>query len=165
MLVALGDIYEKLEKHSNALKCYQKACNVGDIECIAYFKMAQIYENLEQRDNAVQAYANYVSEAKPDEKSNIAHAFKYLSEFHLEKQNFDEANMFAHKMLEIDEGEAKALFKNIECERNKAKKTTTVENIVNLDTADMSMEDNSKDSMPGMDLITIDTSDIELDMN
>lgn len=41
MLVALGDTYEKLEKYENALKCYYRACNVGDFERTALVKLAK----------------------------------------------------------------------------------------------------------------------------
>lgn len=41
MIIALGETYEKLEKTENALKCYDKACIVGDIEGQAIIKMAK----------------------------------------------------------------------------------------------------------------------------
>lgn len=41
MIIALGETYEKLDKFENALKCYYKACNVGDIEGMALIKLAK----------------------------------------------------------------------------------------------------------------------------
>lgn len=41
MIVALGETYEKMDKIENALKCYYKACNVGDIEGMALIKLAK----------------------------------------------------------------------------------------------------------------------------
>lgn len=41
MLIALGETYERIEKIENALKCFYKACNVGDIEGIALMKLAK----------------------------------------------------------------------------------------------------------------------------
>lgn len=41
MLIAVGETYEKLDKNENALKCYHKACNVGDIEGLALIKLAK----------------------------------------------------------------------------------------------------------------------------
>lgn len=41
MLIALGETYEKLEKIENALKCYHKACTVGDIEGTALINLAK----------------------------------------------------------------------------------------------------------------------------
>jgi anaphase-promoting complex subunit 8 len=41
MIIALGETYEKLEKTENALKCYYKACTVGDIEGQALIKLAK----------------------------------------------------------------------------------------------------------------------------
>lgn len=41
MVIALGETYEKLDKVENALKCYYKASNCGDIEGTALMKMAK----------------------------------------------------------------------------------------------------------------------------
>lgn len=40
MILALGESYEKQDKIQDALKCYYKACNVGDIEGMALLKLA-----------------------------------------------------------------------------------------------------------------------------
>lgn len=40
MVQALGEAYEKQNKIQDALKCYYKACNVGDIEGMALLKLA-----------------------------------------------------------------------------------------------------------------------------
>lgn len=40
MVLALGEAYEKQDKIQDALKCYYKACNVGDIEGMALIKLA-----------------------------------------------------------------------------------------------------------------------------
>lgn len=40
MVLALGESYEKQDKIQDALKCYYKACNVGDIEGMALLKLA-----------------------------------------------------------------------------------------------------------------------------
>lgn len=41
MVLALGEAYEKQDKIQDALKCYYKACNVGDIEGVALIKLAK----------------------------------------------------------------------------------------------------------------------------
>lgn len=41
MIIALGETYEKLDKIENALKCYYKARNVGDIEGMALVKLGK----------------------------------------------------------------------------------------------------------------------------
>lgn len=41
MIIALGETYEKLDKSENALKCYYKACNMGDVEGFALIKLAK----------------------------------------------------------------------------------------------------------------------------
>lgn len=40
MVLALGEAYEKQDKIQDALKCYYKACSVGDIEGMALLKLA-----------------------------------------------------------------------------------------------------------------------------
>lgn len=45
MILALGETYEKLEKSENALKCYYKACNMGDVEGFALIKLAKYVIN------------------------------------------------------------------------------------------------------------------------
>lgn len=46
MILALGEAYEKQDKIQDALKCYYKACNVGDIEGMALFKLATYVTNM-----------------------------------------------------------------------------------------------------------------------
>jgi anaphase-promoting complex subunit 8 len=41
MLIALGETYEKLDKIQDALKCYYKARNVGDVEGTALLRLAK----------------------------------------------------------------------------------------------------------------------------
>lgn len=41
MLIALGETYEKLEKTGEALKCYYKACRLGDVEGMVLIKLAK----------------------------------------------------------------------------------------------------------------------------
>lgn len=157
MLVALGETYEKLDKTSNALKCFQKAYNVGDIEGMAIQKLATLYENLGDRENAVLAYRNFVREAKPEEKTSLCHAHQYLGEYYLSKGNFEEATHYAYKILELEEGKAegKNLLKSIEAARN-----ARIEKVSNIELIEMAIHDDD-DSMPGM--ISIETSDIDLE--
>lgn len=46
MVLALGEAYEKQDKIQDALKCYYKACNVGDIEGMALLKLATYVSNM-----------------------------------------------------------------------------------------------------------------------
>ena len=41
MVVALGEMYEKLEKLDNALKCFYRACYLADVEGVAFIKLAK----------------------------------------------------------------------------------------------------------------------------
>jgi anaphase-promoting complex subunit 8 len=122
MLLALGEIYEKLDKKSNALKCYQKACNVGDIEGFAMLKLGNLYEKMGDQENAVNSYKNYVNdERSSSEKTSLITAFLYLANYYAEKKNYEEATFYAHKVLELDETkqEAKAILKRISSDRAK----------------------------------------------
>lgn len=46
MVLALGEAYEKQDKIQDALKCYYKACNVGDVEGMALLKLATYVFNV-----------------------------------------------------------------------------------------------------------------------
>lgn len=46
MVLALGEAYEKQDKIQDALKCYYKACSVGDIEGMALLKLATYVSKL-----------------------------------------------------------------------------------------------------------------------
>lgn len=104
MLVALGEMYAKLEKNANALKCYQRACNVGDIEGTAMLRLADLYKSLNDIDNAVPAYLRYCEDEKViTDKSALCRAFKTLSHYYESISNNERATHFAYKCLEYDE--------------------------------------------------------------
>lgn len=46
MMVALGEAYEKLDKHHEAKKCFWRAHSLGDFEGLALFRLARVYECL-----------------------------------------------------------------------------------------------------------------------
>ena len=51
MLVALGESYDKLDKHQEAMKCFWKAHCVGDMEGgIALFQLAKIFDKTGETD-------------------------------------------------------------------------------------------------------------------
>ena len=57
MLVALGESYEKLEKTSDAMKCFWKAHCVGDIEGgIALLRLARLYDKTGDVEQAAAAW-------------------------------------------------------------------------------------------------------------
>ncbi|XP_050448492.1 cell division cycle protein 23 homolog [Cataglyphis hispanica] len=116
MVLALGEAYEKQDKIQDALKCYYKACNVGDIEGMALLKLATLYEKLGEHDHAAAAYTDFVmDEFRSVDRTELSHAYKYLTQYHLKREQLDLANHFAQKCLQFDETkeEAKVLLRTI----------------------------------------------------
>ncbi|XP_066595243.1 cell division cycle protein 23 homolog [Prorops nasuta] len=122
MVLALGEAYEKQDKIQDALKCYYKACNVGDIEGMALIKLATLYEKLGEQEHAAAAYTEFVmDEFRNADRAELSHAYKYLTIFHLKLEQLDQANHYAQKCLQFDETkeEAKALLRTIAQKRVK----------------------------------------------
>lgn len=102
MSVALGETLEKLEKYSNAIKCFENACNVGDIEGIALYRLAYLYDKLGDTENAVQSYLAYCQDDRA-EKQNLYHSYMALANYYCAKNEYEEASHFAYKCLDSDE--------------------------------------------------------------
>ncbi|XP_054289018.1 cell division cycle protein 23 homolog [Macrosteles quadrilineatus] len=123
MLVALGETYEKLEKVQEAIKCFYKARSVGDVEGVAIFKLAKLYEKVLMHEQALTAYTEFVKEVQQtttsDMKSDLAHAYKYLTVQHLKNNNLDLAHQYAQKCLMFEETkeEGKSFLKTIAMRR------------------------------------------------
>jgi anaphase-promoting complex subunit 8 len=106
MIIALGETYEKLEKTENALKCYYKACTVGDIEGQALIKLAKLYDKLKEFDNAAAAFTEYCLREDEnrarfnEDQSEFYSAFQYLANYHLKKGQLDDAYTYAYKCME-----------------------------------------------------------------
>ncbi|XP_015509840.2 cell division cycle protein 23 homolog isoform X1 [Neodiprion pinetum] len=129
MVLALGEAYEKQEKIQDALKCYYKACNVGDIEGMALIKLATLYEKLGEQDHAAAAYTDFVmDEHRNADRGELSHAYKYLTTYHLKFDQLDQANHYAQKCLQFDETkeEAKALLRTIAHKRAKVEENPMV---------------------------------------
>ena len=122
MVLALGEAYEKQDRIPEALKCYYKACHVGDIEGVALIKLAQLYEKLGHHENAAAAYTDFVSdEFKNSDRTELSHAYKFLTQYHLKREELDQANHYAQKCLQYEETkeEAKAFLRTIAQKRIK----------------------------------------------
>jgi anaphase-promoting complex subunit 8 len=52
-IVALADVYVKLEKWDDARRCYIKAYSVGDCEGNALFKLAKYQNIYEKRKSSI----------------------------------------------------------------------------------------------------------------
>ncbi|CAD6216188.1 GSCOCG00004406001-RA-CDS [Cotesia congregata] len=139
MILALGEAYEKQDKIQDALKCYYKACNVGDIEGMALIKLATLYENLNEEEHAAAAYTDFVmDEFRNADRSELSHAYKFLTQYHLKKDQLDQANHYAQKCLQFDETkeEAKALLRTIAQKRITVEDMVVIEDMNETDPAD-----------------------------
>lgn len=86
----------------------------------------RLYEKLGEHDHAAAAYTDFVEdEFRNVDRTELSHAFKYLTQYHLKKEQLDRANHYAQKCLQFDETkeEAKVLLRTI------AEKRTRVEEI------------------------------------
>ncbi|XP_011308144.1 cell division cycle protein 23 homolog [Fopius arisanus] len=136
MILALGEAYEKQDKIQDALKCYYKACNVGDIEGMALIRLATLYENLNEEEHAAAAYSDFVmDEFRSADRTELSHAYKFLTQYHLKREQLDQANHYAQKCLQFDETkeEAKALLRTIAQKRIKVEEMIVIEDMNETD--------------------------------
>lgn len=109
MIIAIGDTYEKLEKTENALKCYLKACTIGDVEGLALVKLAKLYDKVNDADNAASVFSEYClreDDAKDkvyEDQTEYYNALQYLANYHMDRGNLDDAYTFAYKCVECEE--------------------------------------------------------------
>lgn len=121
MLVALGETYEKLEQYSNALKCYQRAYNVGDIEGITLLRLGSLYEKLGDIDNAVPVFIEFCKDERQImDKTALARAYITLGNYYERNGMYNDAAHYAYKCLAYDDVkiEAQALLNTIKNKRN-----------------------------------------------
>ena len=123
MLVALGESYEKLEKTSDAMKCFWKAHCVGDIEGgIALLRLARLYDKTGDVEQAAAAHSQYIQETEAQgitERDDQSGAYKYLANYYLRQDMLNEAQECAMKCTEFPDvrEEAKAMLKDIATRR------------------------------------------------
>ena len=108
-IVALADVYVKLEKWDEAKRCYIKAYSVGDYEGTSLCKLAKVYEKLNEPINVAIAYDQFTEDQKMQRRTNacqvneLSQAYKYLANFYLKKMKLDNAYEAAQKCLEFAE--------------------------------------------------------------
>lgn len=121
MLVALGDTYENLNQYANALKCYQRAYNVGDIEGITLLRLGNLYEKLGDIESAVPVYIEFCKDERCIvDKGPLSRAYITLGNYYERMGQFDDASHYAYKCLAFDDVkiEAQALLNTIKNKRN-----------------------------------------------
>ncbi|XP_054160821.1 cell division cycle protein 23 homolog [Oppia nitens] len=119
MMIATGETLEKLERNNDAIKCYWKAGGIG------LFRLASLYERLKEDDRAAVAYTDFISRVSNldiNDKQNIihssdmAHSYRFLSNYHLNNGDLKLAQLAAHKCSQFAEtrDEGKSLLKEIQ---------------------------------------------------
>lgn len=88
----------------------------------------RLYEKLGEHDYAAEAYTDFVMEFRSVDRTELSHAYKYLTQYHLKKEQLDQANHYAQKCLQFDETkeEAKVLLRTIAEKRAKVEETSMV---------------------------------------
>lgn len=89
----------------------------------------RLYEKLGEHDHAAAAYTDFVmDDYRNVERSELSHAYIYLTQYHLKKEQLDQANHYAQKCLQFEETkeEAKVLLRTIAEKRVKVEETSMV---------------------------------------
>ncbi|KAL0271726.1 UNVERIFIED_CONTAM: hypothetical protein PYX00_008721 [Menopon gallinae] len=118
MLIAMGEIFEKLGQNENAIRSYKLARNIGDIESSALIKLAKLMHKLSNLDVAAVLYKEYVSNCEtrePVDKGELCRAYKFLAIHCSRVHELSEAYHYAQKCLGYEETkeEAKSLLRDI----------------------------------------------------
>lgn len=91
------------------------------------FDYNRLYEKLGEHDHAAAAYTDLVmDEFRSVDRTELSHAYKYLTQYHLKREQLDRANHYAQKCLQFDETkeEAKVLLRTISEKRVKVDETS-----------------------------------------
>lgn len=89
----------------------------------------RLYENLNEEEHAAAAYTDFVmDEFRNADRTELSHAYKFLTQYHLKRDQLDQANHYAQKCLQFDETkeEAKALLRTIAQKRIKVEEMIVV---------------------------------------
>lgn len=108
--------------------CIQRALCVHCMH-IYFLFCYRLYEKLGEHDHAAKAYTDFVTdEFRSVDRTELSHAYKYLTQYYLKKEQLDEANLYAQKCLQFDETkeEAKVLLRTIAEKRAKVEETSMV---------------------------------------
>ncbi|ESN90559.1 hypothetical protein HELRODRAFT_96551 [Helobdella robusta] len=151
MAVALGEAYDYLGRLHEAKRCYWKARSLGDIEGLALIKLARLYERLNEHMQAAGAYTTYINETKEQLLSDgHGQAYKFLANYHLKRENLEEAFDAAQKCIEFVDvkEEGKALLRQISDLRGKKSEQVSKES----QPTPLQLEDNAEELCSPMSL-------------
>ncbi|KAK6016551.1 hypothetical protein OSTOST_17964, partial [Ostertagia ostertagi] len=92
MLVALGDVYQKMGRLRNAEKCFISAFKYGDVEGTALWMLAKLYESENQMQRAARSYEEYLREYQDieDTDENVVYCVQFLAKHYLEQRDISE---------------------------------------------------------------------------
>ncbi|KAL1481809.1 hypothetical protein MTO96_034202 [Rhipicephalus appendiculatus] len=161
MMVALGEAYEKLDKHHEAKKCFWRAHSLGDFEGLALFRLARVYERLGESEQACAAFTDYVRQCESQcyraDREDLAHACRFLARHHLAQKDLDAAYEYAHKCTEFPETKEEA--------RGLLKQVTDARALLEQDAAggDMQIEEDEEDDdslLTGQDSLICEVTDV-----
>ncbi|VDN05838.1 unnamed protein product [Thelazia callipaeda] len=105
MLVALGEVYVRLNQIADAQKCFLKAYKVGDVEGTALMLLGKLYQKNGEDDQAALIYEKYLNvygEELIDDFNNISTCCYFLAKYYIKKRDVDSAIPFAQRCLEYE---------------------------------------------------------------
>ena len=97
MWAALGNCYEKMDKHEEAIKCTQKAERVKDKEAIALHKLAKLQVQTREFDKAAACFQDNLARQDKEEiqTNETVEALRYLANYYKSKMDLGRAQIYA----------------------------------------------------------------------
>ncbi|KAJ3088993.1 Anaphase-promoting complex subunit 23, partial [Quaeritorhiza haematococci] len=109
MWCALAGCYETLDRTVEAIRCYKRALLGGENEAVALGKLARLYAKMENSDTAAYYYRLTLIEHKNRgnvQSPDVEEACLYLSQYHKERNQFEEADQYIAEIAHTEEGKA-----------------------------------------------------------
>lgn len=111
MLIALGEMYEKVNQHQNALACYRRVYNAGNPEDITLLRLGNLHETMGNIDAAVPIYVEFCSQDRIinniSSRSQYllplqARAYRTLARHYQQTGDLDKAKQYAKQCLTFE---------------------------------------------------------------
>mgnify|MGYP000176610271 CR=1 FL=1 len=101
MWTAVGGSYLALNKRSEAIKAFERACSMNDAEGIATKKLAKLYRDEGHKFKAAQCYRSLLQDGDDAPlDSSEAEAILFLARFEYDTANLNQAANFCSRLLE-----------------------------------------------------------------
>lgn len=98
-----GNCYHKLDKVVESSKCYERADQCKDKECIALHSLAKLYDLMGNKKKASECFEkNYIR--KDEEQINDkewAESILNVSLYHFSHQNYEQASELARRLIDF----------------------------------------------------------------